>query len=205
MNACGGVVGVFNIQGAAFSREQRRFCTHDPAPPTLSAAVRPADIPALAGTAESFAVYQDTTQRLQLAGWEDAVALALAPQAADVVTIAPVLGEADGVQVAPVGLVGMLNPGGAVRSARLGPCADPGGEEEGWANGAGGEPLPAAGPRCEMELRGAGPFLCYASHRPVEVLLGGAAVQFSYDSKQAALRFDLPATGEFRHECVVQF
>lgn len=59
VNAVTGVVGVFNIQGSGYSRALRRFHTHDPTPPALTAAVSPADVPALRGAVELFAVYCD--------------------------------------------------------------------------------------------------------------------------------------------------
>lgn len=44
MNACNGVVGVFNLQGSSWDRSRRRFIVHDRTPPKLSAEVRPSDI-----------------------------------------------------------------------------------------------------------------------------------------------------------------
>ncbi len=75
MNPCSGVLGVFNIQGASFSRALRRFHTHDPSPPALPATVSPADIPSLRGAAEVFAVYCDSTKVRQPAGGQGAPAV----------------------------------------------------------------------------------------------------------------------------------
>ena len=46
MNQCGGVVASFNVQGAAWSRQQRKYAIHNLKPPTLSTTVSPADLPA---------------------------------------------------------------------------------------------------------------------------------------------------------------
>lgn len=46
MNQCGGVLASFNLQGAAWSRRQRKYAIHNPEPPTLSTTVSPADLPA---------------------------------------------------------------------------------------------------------------------------------------------------------------
>lgn len=62
INACTGVVGVFNVQGSAYCRQRRGFHTHDPHPPALTAAVSPADIPALKGAAHLYAVYSDSSR-----------------------------------------------------------------------------------------------------------------------------------------------
>ena len=49
VNHCGGVVGVFNIQGATWSRQRHAFVTHDATPAVLEAIVRPQDAAPLAG------------------------------------------------------------------------------------------------------------------------------------------------------------
>ena len=59
-------------QGAHWSRSRHSFVTHDATPPTLSAAVRPEDIPALS-PAELYAVYSDTSGRLSLLSGEDSL------------------------------------------------------------------------------------------------------------------------------------
>ena len=46
MNECSGVVAAFNVQGASWSRTQRKYTVHDPAPRTLSIPIRAADLPA---------------------------------------------------------------------------------------------------------------------------------------------------------------
>ena len=43
-NGVGGVVGVFNIQGASWDRKRRKFWIHDASPPSLSAYVCPNDV-----------------------------------------------------------------------------------------------------------------------------------------------------------------
>ena len=52
VNHCGGVVGVFNVQGASWSRTKHVFVTHDAAPPALEAVVRPQDVAPFAGEPE---------------------------------------------------------------------------------------------------------------------------------------------------------
>lgn len=61
-NAVTAVVACFNIQGSAYERSLRRFNTHDASPPALAASVRPSDAPVLAGTAELFAAYLNSTK-----------------------------------------------------------------------------------------------------------------------------------------------
>lgn len=44
MNSCNGIVATFNLQGAAWSRSQRKYALHDKLPGPLSAAVSPIDL-----------------------------------------------------------------------------------------------------------------------------------------------------------------
>ena len=63
VNRHSGVVGVFNVQGASFSRARRAFHTHDSAPSGVTARVTPADVPPLAlGQEGTYAAYRDSTQ-----------------------------------------------------------------------------------------------------------------------------------------------
>ncbi|KAI3433391.1 hypothetical protein D9Q98_003207 [Chlorella vulgaris] len=69
MNATGGIVGVFNLQGASWDRSRRRFHIHDSTKPELEALVRPTDV-------EVF------RQQLEAAGCDVAGMLAAAAAAA---------------------------------------------------------------------------------------------------------------------------
>ncbi|KAL4457682.1 hypothetical protein ABPG75_012547 [Micractinium tetrahymenae] len=195
-NAFNAIVACFNIQGSAFERSLRRFSTHDSSPPALAAAVRPSDAPVLAGAAEMFAAYQDSTKELRLLGAADCLEVRLAGGGgSDVVTLSPVT-EAGGVLFAPIGLTDMLNAGGAVLS-----CAVSGGHSD---DGYDVQPARAA-----LKLRGAGTVLCYCSHAPTGVAVGGQQVPFSYDAERSALTFELvPADGRAAGkavDCAVQF
>eukprot|EP00887_Chlorella_sp_A99_P002737 scaffold6.g2737.t1 len=232
VNAYTGVVAAFNVQGSAWSRRLRRFHTHDPSPAAVAAHVRPRDVPALAGAAPgAFAVYRDSTKELRLVSWDEAVEVELPALGADIVCISPVATLA-GVEVAPVGATAMLNAGCAVRSCRLALRGGGGaaGEaavaaEDGWTTvGSGGSTgstsawstmvdedggaaptEPSASVCCEMQLRGCGPVLVFASRRPAAVVLGGQAAAFEYDAGRRALTFELPAGDELDVSCVICF
>ncbi len=92
MNAVNGVLGVFNAQGATWSRRQRRFVTHDKLPSTLQTIARPHDIDTFyvqhAATASTngnttaegaaaagrhFAMYSDRSGALQLLSAQEGV------------------------------------------------------------------------------------------------------------------------------------
>lgn len=118
-------------------------------------------MPQLAGDdAELYAAYADSSQRLTLLGEGEGLQVAVAGGGgSDVVTLSPVR-SAGGVNFAPIGLPGMLNAGGAVLA-----CSLAGGHSDD-----GFEVQPA---RAALQLRGAGTFLSYASHRPVSVMVDG--------------------------------
>lgn len=81
------------------------------------------------------------------------------------VTLAPVLPAPDGsVSFAPIGLTGMLNPGGAVRAAR-------------WAEGGGA----GGGPQLTLTVLGCGSLLAYCSAQPRRVFVGGAPAGWTWD------------------------
>lgn len=46
-NSFTGLLGIFNVQGSSWSRQKRKFHTHNAHPPTLNGHIRPADIPGL--------------------------------------------------------------------------------------------------------------------------------------------------------------
>lgn len=50
VNRYNGMVGVFNLQGSSWSRTRRQFLIHDDVPPSLTTAVKPADIPLLSSS-----------------------------------------------------------------------------------------------------------------------------------------------------------
>lgn len=113
-NAVTGVVGAFNVQCSSWVTSKRNYVQHDKAPPTLTAHIRPRDVPTLP-PADRYAVWLDDTQRLVLLRRDEGVKVAVAGGACALATISPVV-EVSGVAVAPIGLVNMLNSGGAVLS-----------------------------------------------------------------------------------------
>jgi Raffinose synthase or seed imbibition protein Sip1 len=87
--------------------------------------------------------------------------------------------------VAAVGLVNMLNTGGAVLEAS-------------------GSPVGGGGGGLSASLRGAGRMLVYASTRPARVALDGADVAFEYQQGEGAVRFDVPASAGLRTQLRVE-
>lgn len=104
VNRYNGMVGVFNLQGSSWSRTRRQFVIHDTTPPSLTTAVKPADIPLLStssathdqpasnGNAAShghsingagagagdFVAFCNATQQLVRLGWREGMDVELA-------------------------------------------------------------------------------------------------------------------------------
>jgi raffinose synthase len=136
INPVCGVVAAFNVQGSSFCRQRRKFHSHNVAPLAVTTVVGPADVPGLESGTGVFALYSDCTGVLKLVGSstspsplvpllsvqkqekEEAEAEGMRVELAgrggyDVVTVAPVA-AAGVVSMGPVGLVNMVNAGGAV-------------------------------------------------------------------------------------------
>ena len=63
INAVTGVVGAFNVQGAAWSVKCRNYFAHDRTPPALPVAVSPTDLPYLQQS-QQYALYSDASKVL---------------------------------------------------------------------------------------------------------------------------------------------
>eukprot|EP00891_Asterochloris_glomerata_P005278 jgi/Astpho2/5278/e_gw1.00074.14.1_t len=202
MNAVNGVLGVFNAQGATWSRRQRRFVTHDKLPSTLQTIARPRDIDTFyvqhAATASTnggaaaagrhFAMYSDRSGALQLLSAQGGVQVALPAAECDILVVAPVQ-QLGSTAFAAVGLVNMLNAGGAVLSCRL----------QLPSNGS------SCGPQATAEIWGAGELLALSSRRPVSLRLNGREVQFDWEAASQALRVAVPEAPQLRTTVTVSF
>jgi raffinose synthase len=61
LNPCTGLLGAFNVQGAAWSVKRRAYRVHDRSPPALRVGIGPADVPHL-GRVGRCAVWSDARQ-----------------------------------------------------------------------------------------------------------------------------------------------
>ena len=165
-----GLVGVFNTQGASWDRATRRFALHRRFPffcfgipaPALSTTVTPADVPGLPVPASGrFVAWEDEAHRGRLVDAATGVlvgdstppTITLSRGQAELVTLLPTLAVSPGLLAAPVGLVEMMNPAGAV----LGASVD-------------------ARARClTLSLRGRGKVGVWATTAPLAAAVRGAA------------------------------
>ncbi|KAF8690427.1 hypothetical protein HU200_040780 [Digitaria exilis] len=186
-NRFGGVVGVFNCQGAGWCRVSKRTRVHDVAPGTLTAAVRAADVDAMsrvvgvAGDGEEgeewdgeAVVYAHRTGEMVRLPRGAAVPVTLGPLEYEVFHVCPVRRLAGGVEFAPIGLIDMFNAGGAVEDCNV---RDAGTDDAATV---------------AMRVRGCGRFGAYCSRRPARCVLDAAGVEFGYDAGTGLLVVGLP-------------
>ena len=119
-------------------------------------------------------------------------------------TIAPIVSH-NNVEVAPIGLVNMLNPGGAVLSAEYDPTirqwhanakqrsSDASSSMASRQNGDGAWPQVALTVR--LEVKGAGEFVAFCSRQPLSCKVMDRDVQFAYDAGVGRLSLHLPRGG----------
>ncbi|KAG7669440.1 hypothetical protein Ndes2526B_g05771 [Nannochloris sp. 'desiccata'] len=187
LNAVTGMIAAFNVQGASWNIKRRNYFAHDTNPPALVAKIKPADVHGLGfqipHSSGKFVVYSDALKQLKVMELEEEWERKLKGNGGfDLFVVSPVCevlaagrygDDAGGekiIQVAPIGLISMMNAGGAILR---------------------GEPVGKSA--FAMEVRGWGQFLVYVSGKtPLKVVVGEKAVEFKYSEEMCELRFEVP-------------
>lgn len=195
MNRCGGVLGVYNCQGAAWSEAERKNAFHQTTDPAaITGYVRGRDVhlisEATAGNSEwngDCALHGHRSGQLVVLPHNVALPVTLKVLEHEVFAVTPirVLG-ARGHRFAPIGLVNMFNAGGAVEGVVY---------EDGLVG------------VVRLEIRGCGKFGAYSSARPGRCLLGDSVVDFEYDNDSGLLSFaidHLPREGHRVHHVQIE-
>ncbi|KAL1335081.1 probable galactinol--sucrose galactosyltransferase 6 [Arachis ipaensis] len=197
MNKCGGVLGVYNCQGAAWSTVERKNAFHQTTSDAITGYVRGRDVHLIseaAGDAEwngDCALYRHRSKQLVVLPYNVALPVSLKVLEHDVFVVMPVKVLASGYSFAPLGLIEMFNAGGAIEELAY--------EVKGGDGGLVGV--------VRMEVKGCGKFGAYSSTRPKRCVLGTNAVDFEYDSDSGLVTFNidhLPKEGQSTHHVVVE-
>lgn len=131
----------------------------------------------------TFAIYMFQQNKLKLMKLSDNLEISLEPFNYELVTVSPVrILPRKSIQFAPIGLVSMLNSGGAIQSLAV--------EEK--------ENLVRVG------VKGRGEFKVFASEKPMECRIDGVGVEFSYDYVQMSAMVEVPWHGSSKLS-VVEF
>ncbi|CAK8563451.1 unnamed protein product [Lathyrus sativus] len=191
MNAYGGVLGVYNCQGAAWSGTEKKNAFHQKDSAAITGYVRGRDVhlisEAVVGDGDwngDCAFYAHHSGELVILPHNVAMPLTLKVLEHEIFAVAPikVLGG-DGHRFAPIGLVNMFNAGGAV------------------------ERLVYDDGIVRFEIKGCGKFGAYCSIRPTRCLLKDNVVDFEYDNDSALLSFAidyLPQDGHSVHQVQIE-
>lgn len=169
-------MGAFNCQGGGWCRETRRNKCASEYSRLVSSTAGPSDIEWKQGTdaipvegVETFAMYLFRQKKLVLAKPTDAIKVSLEPFNFELITVSPVsiLSEKS-IEFAPIGLVNMLNTGGAIHSLEYGVSS------------------------VKIGVKGSGEMRAYASERPLVCRVNGASVTFEYLDKMVLIQVPWP-------------
>lgn len=178
---------MFNCQGGGWCPATRRNKSFSEFSHTVTSSVSPKDIewthakrPVSIKGVNVFAIYMSKQDRVKLLKYSDKLEVSLDPFSFELLTVAPVTVVPQKlVQFAPIGLVNMLNCGGAVQTVET--------EEQGRRVG----------------VRGYGEMRAFASERPVGCRVDGVEVGFEYE--ETMVRVNVPWNGSSSRLSVVEF
>ncbi|KAJ9135334.1 hypothetical protein P3X46_032529 [Hevea brasiliensis] len=167
LNKFTGVIGIFNCQGGGWCRETRRNKCASQFSHLVTTKTNAKDIEWNSGKnpisiegVQVFAMYLSQAKKLLLSKPHDKIEISLEPFNFELVTVSPVIiPEGKSVQFAPIGLVNMLNTGGAIQSMAYN-------DTDGYFR---------------IGVRGPGEMRVFASEKPRNCRIDGREVEFEYE------------------------
>lgn len=180
MNKCGGVIGIFNCQGAGWCKLDKKYMIHDVDPDPISGSVRSADIERLGDAAPDgwdgdCIVLSHRTCELIRIPRNAALPITLRKLEYELFTVTPVKNVDAQLCFAPLGLIKMFNSGGALR----------------------GLEYDTQGRTVTMQVHGCGTLGVYASQRPQSCILDDSIdIAISYDRSSGLISVSLPQSDE---------
>ncbi|KAG5226519.1 galactinol--sucrose galactosyltransferase [Salix suchowensis] len=169
LNKFTGVIGAFNCQGGGWCRETRRNKCASRFSNPVTTKTNPKDIEWSSGKnpisiegVQAFAMYLSQSKKLVLSKPHENIEIALEPFNFELVTVSPVTTFAGKpVRFAPIGLVNMLNTGGAIQSLIY--THDPDSS-------------------VQICIKGSGEMRVFASEKPRACKIDGRDVAFEYEA-----------------------
>ncbi|XP_010249424.2 PREDICTED: galactinol--sucrose galactosyltransferase [Nelumbo nucifera] len=173
LNKFTGVLGAFNCQGGGWCRQARRNKCASEFSHVVSGTINPNDIEWTNGKkqisiegVQVFAVYMFQEKKLVLLkSWEQ-VEISLEPFNFQLLTVSPVKLLSNQIQFAPIGLVNMLNTGGAIRSLDFNNETN----------------------SVRIGVRGTGEMRSFTSEKPKACLIDGEEVPFTYEEHMVVVQ-----------------
>lgn len=180
LNKFTGVVGAFNCQGGGWCPEERKNKCYSQFSHVITSKANAADIewkngnfPIPIDGVESFAVYLFQEKKLMLTALSEDVEITLEPFDFELLTVSPVkMLSKKMVQFAPIGLVNMLNSGGAIQSLEFND------EEE----------------MVRVGVKGTGEMKVFSSEKPKACRINGKDVAFEYGEKMVVIEVPWPGS-----------
>lgn len=204
MNKYTGVLGVFNCQGAAWSSMERKNAFHPTTSEAITGYVRGRDVHLIAEAATDSdwdgecAVYCFHSGEVVTLPYNAMMPVSLKVLEHDIYTVTPVKVLTPGFSFAPLGLINMYNPGGAIErlsyEAKSGfqlSELEIGFEENGNVEREIENRSSELVGIVHLEVKGCGKFGAYSSAKPRRCIVDSQVVDFSYDSLCGLMTFSL--------------
>ncbi|XP_058787389.1 galactinol--sucrose galactosyltransferase-like [Vicia villosa] len=180
LNKYAGVLGLFNCQGGGWCPETRRNKSAFEFSQAVTCYASPEDIewcngktPVSIKGVDVFAVYFFKEKKLRLMKYSDRLEVSLEPFSFELMTVSSVrVFSKRLIQFAPIGLVNMLNSGGAVQSLEFDDNAS----------------------LVKIGVRGFGEMRVFASEKPVCCKIDGVSVEFDYEEKMVRVQILWPSS-----------
>nr|POF12473.1 galactinol--sucrose galactosyltransferase [Quercus suber] len=173
-----GVLGAFNCQGGGWSRETRSKQCFSQCSNVLTSQANPKDIewkrgknPISIEGVHVFALYYNQDKKLVLSKPSENVELSLEPFKFELITVSPVTVLAGtSFEFAPIGLVNMLNTGGAIQSLAF--------NDDGKS--------------VQIRVKGTGEMRGFASEKPIACKIDEEVVPFEYEGCMVVIQVPWP-------------
>ncbi|XP_057983862.1 galactinol--sucrose galactosyltransferase [Malania oleifera] len=180
LNKFTGVLGAFNCQGGGWCRETRRNQCFSEFSHLVTAQASAKDIewnsgrnPISVEGIQAFAIYLFKEKKLVLLKPLDSIEVSLEPFTFELMTVSPIaLLPGKSVQFAPIGLVNMLNSGGAIQSLSFN-------KEEASVR---------------IGVKGTGEMRAFASQKPRACKINGEDAVFVYEESMVVVQVPWPAS-----------
>ncbi|KAM4115301.1 hypothetical protein ACJW30_04G138400 [Castanea mollissima] len=178
LNKYTGVLGLFNCQGGGWCPQSRRNKSASQFSHLVTCVTSPKDIewnngkhPISTKGVDIFAVYMLQEKKLKLLKASETLEISLEPFCYELLIVSPVtVLPKQIIQFAPIGLINMLNCGGAIQSVEF--------DDD--------ENLVRVG------VRGSGEMRVFASEKPMSCKIDGVGVKFNYEDKMVTVQVPWP-------------
>lgn len=179
-----GVLGAFNCQGGGWCRETRRNQCASQYSHVVTSLANPKDIEWNSGKkpisiegVQVFALYFHQAKKLVLSKPTENIEISLEPFNFELINVSPVtLLAGTSVQFAPIGLVNMLNTGGAIQSLTF------------------NDHIEEANKSVQIGVKGTGEIRVFSSEKPITCKIDDKDVPFEYKDFMVVIQVPWPCS-----------